>query len=53
MDFPELLVQNGGFVRQIKGRGGVMLTPNELVLTSTVRVQTDRQTDRQADRHTQ
>jgi len=32
MGFHDLLAQNGGFGGQNRGRGGAMLTPNELVL---------------------
>jgi len=32
MSFQDLLAQNGGFVGQNRGRGGAILTPNELVL---------------------
>ena len=33
MGFQDLLSKNGGFVGQNRGRGGAILTPNELVLT--------------------
>ena len=33
MGFQDLLSQNGGFGGQNRGRGGAILTPNELVLT--------------------
>jgi len=33
MGFQDLLAKNGGFARQNRGRGGAILTLNELVLT--------------------
>ena len=33
MGFQDLLSENGGFGGQNRGRGGAILTPNELVLT--------------------
>ena len=32
MGFQDLLAKNGGFVGQNMGRGGAILSPNELVL---------------------